>query len=119
MGGKVARTGATIELQELRRKIYQAAKSDKHKRFWGLYCHVVKEEVLTQAYKEAKANKGASGIDNMTFENIEQYGKEKFIAEISRELTEGTYRPQKNRIQKYPRKMEKQENLEYPQSKTE
>ena len=108
------KTGATIELQELRRKIYHAAKSDKQKRFWGLYCHVVKEEVLTQAYKEVKANKGAPGIDKMTFEDIEQYGKEKFIAEISIELTEGTYRPQKNRKTKIPKENGKTRELGIP-----
>ncbi|TYQ15348.1 UNVERIFIED_CONTAM: group II intron reverse transcriptase/maturase [Acetivibrio alkalicellulosi] len=98
IGGKVVRTGATRKLQELRRKIYLTAKSEKQKKFWGLYCHVAKEEVLREAYKEAKENKGAAGIDNRTFEDIEQYGVDKFIAEIREELVQGTYRPDKNRI---------------------
>lgn len=108
------RTGATISLQELRRKIYLAAKSDKRKRFWGLYCHVAKEEVLMQAYKEAKANKGAAGIDRKTFEDVEQYGREKFIAEISKELIEGTYRPQKNKKVKIPKENGKMRELGIP-----
>ena len=107
------RTGATIKLQELRRKIYLTAKSDKRKQFWGLYCHIAKEEVLMQAYKEAKANKGAAGIDKMTFDEIEQYGAEKFIAEISKELLDGTYRPQRNKKVKIPKENGKTRELGY------
>ena len=39
----------SIGLQELRRKIYSKAKTEKHWRFWGLYCHIsnnVMETVL-------------------------------------------------------------------------
>ena len=42
---------ASIGLQELRRKIYLKAKSEKTWRFWGLYVHVCKMETLRQAYK--------------------------------------------------------------------
>lgn len=114
MGGEVVRTGATIQLQELRRKIYLTAKSDKRKQFWGLYCHITKEEVLRQAYKEAKANKGAAGIDKITFDEIEQYGAEKFVAEISKELKEGTYRPQRNKKVKIPKENGKTRELGIP-----
>lgn len=114
MGGEVVKTGATINLQELRRKIYLVAKSDKQKRFWGLYCHIAKEEVLMQAYKETKANKGTAGIDGVTFEDIEQYGKEKFIAELSKELIDGTYRPKKNRKVNIPKENGKTRELGIP-----
>jgi hypothetical protein len=40
---------ASIRLQELRRKIYSKAKTEKHWKFWGLYCHLCKKEVLEQA----------------------------------------------------------------------
>lgn len=66
------RTGAAMEIQELRRRIYLAAKSDKRKRFWSPYCHVTKEDVLRLAYEDVKANKGAAGIDGKTFEEVEQ-----------------------------------------------
>ena len=52
-------TKASINLQELRRKIYRKAKTEKHWRFWGLYCHICKKEVLEEAYRLAKANDGA------------------------------------------------------------
>ncbi|XVN42377.1 MAG: hypothetical protein RCG15_07105 [Candidatus Rickettsia vulgarisii] len=49
----------SIELQDLRRKIYIKAKAEKQWRFWGLYVHVCKKETLREAYKLAKHNKGA------------------------------------------------------------
>ena len=65
-------TKASISLQELRRKIYTKAKTDKHGRFWGLYCHICKKEVLREAYRMAKANDGAPGIDGKDFEDIKK-----------------------------------------------
>ena len=62
---------ASISLQELRRKIYRKAQAGKQWRFWGLYCHVCKKEVLREAYRLAKANDGAPGIDGKSFEDIE------------------------------------------------
>jgi len=67
-------TKASISLQELRRKIYRKAKTEKQWRFWGLYCHVCKKEVLREAYRLAKANDGAPGIDGKSFEDIEAEG---------------------------------------------
>lgn len=97
------RTGAINELQELRRKIYLTAKSEKRKRFWGLFCHVTKIETLDKAYKLAKQNNGSAGIDGMTFEKIERYGVYRFITEIREELTNGTYLPARNRKVEIPK----------------
>src|SRR5690554_3496541 len=72
LGGRVVRTGATGSLQDLRRKIYVAAKSDKRKRFWGMYSHVCKEETLYESYRMARSNDGSPGIDGVTFEEIEE-----------------------------------------------
>jgi RNA-directed DNA polymerase len=95
----VVRTGTIKQVQDLRQKIYVAAKSDKTKRFWGMYCHISKEEVLKQAYRMAKQNNGAPGVDGVTFKEIEAAELENFVAEIKKELEDGTYRPNKNRKQ--------------------
>ena len=65
---------ASISLQDLRRKIYLKAKSDKTWRFWGLYVHVCKMETLQRAYNDAEINGGAPGIDGVTFTDIEKAG---------------------------------------------
>jgi RNA-directed DNA polymerase len=93
---------APISLQDLRRKIYLKAKADKAWRFWGLYVHVGKMETLQEAYKMAKRNNGAPGIDGVTFDAIEAAGLEAFLEGLHRELISGTYRPMRNRRQSIP-----------------
>jgi hypothetical protein len=45
-GDKDGMIKPSISWQDLRRKIYLKAKSDKTWRFWGLYVHVYKMETL-------------------------------------------------------------------------
>ena len=97
------RIGAARRVQDLRRKIYVAAKSDKQKRFWGMYRHVLNEDVLYEAYRLAKENNGSPGIDGKTFKEIEAGGLDKLIAEIKQELEDSTYRPSKNRRVEIPK----------------
>jgi len=61
-------TKASIELQDLRRRIYVKAKAEPSWRFWGLYVHVCKMETLRAAYEMAKQNDGAPGVDGVTAE---------------------------------------------------
>jgi len=72
-------TKTSISLQELRRRIYIKAKAEKSWRFWGLYVHVCKMETIEEAYKMAKKNKGAPGIDGKSFEDIECEGLGGFL----------------------------------------
>lgn len=97
------RIGAINRLQELRRKIYLTAKSEKRKRFWGLYCHITKIDTLEKAYKLVKKNNGSAGIDGVTFEEIERKGLDEFIKYIQKELIDGTYLPTRNRKVEIPK----------------
>ena len=65
---------APSSLQDLRRRIYHKAKSEKTHRFWGLFVHVAKLDTLTEAYQQAKRNGGAPGLDGQTFADIEAEG---------------------------------------------
>jgi RNA-directed DNA polymerase len=94
---------ASISLQDLRRRLYDEAKADKTKRFWGLYVHVGKPETLRAAYDLAKRNNGAPGIDGVTFDAIEGGGLEAFLAELRDELAARTYRPLRNRRVEIPK----------------
>ena len=105
---------ASIGLQDLRRKIYLKAKSDKTWRFWGLYVHVCKMETLQWAYRDAKKNNGAPGIDGVTFDDIEKAGVEAFLEQIQNELVSGTYRPMRNRIKEIPKDKDKVRVLGIP-----
>ena len=94
---------ASVSLQELRRKIYLKAKSDKTWRFWGLYVRVCKMETLRHAYKLAKKNNGAPGIDGVTFEAIEKSSLDDFLSLIRDELVSCTYKPLANRRKEIPK----------------
>ena len=72
----------TVGLQDLRKKMYQKGKTEKAWRFWGLYVHICKEETLQEAYRMAKKNNGAPGIDGVTFEAIEERALEEFLGQI-------------------------------------
>ncbi|MCP4903064.1 MAG: group II intron reverse transcriptase/maturase, partial [bacterium] len=84
-------TKTPINLQDLRRRIYAKAKAEPSWRFWGLYVHVCKIETLQAAYKLAKANNGAPGMDGVTFEAVESAGREEFLEQLREELVSGTY----------------------------
>jgi len=105
---------APVNLQDLRRKIYLKAKSEKAWRFWGLYVHICKMETLREAYKMAKSNNGAPGIDGVTFEAIEEAGMEAFLEQIREELVSGTYRPMRNRRKEIPKDKNKVRVLGIP-----
>jgi RNA-directed DNA polymerase len=109
---------ASIDLQDLRRRIYDKAKAEKSWRFWGLYVHVCKTETLREAYAMAKSNNGAPGIDGVTFAAIEEGGVEVFLDCIRDELVSGTYRPMRNRKKAIPKGRAKSESWEFLRSAT-
>jgi RNA-directed DNA polymerase len=105
---------APIGLQELRRRIYRKAKSDKTHRFWGIFVHIAKMETLEEAYRIAKRNGGAAGLDGQTFEDIEAAGLNVFLAEIRDDLLTGRYKPQPNRRVDIPKENGKVRILQIP-----
>jgi retron-type reverse transcriptase len=113
-GGSGAMIKTPINLQELRRRIYLKAKSDKAHKFWGIFVHVTKMETLEEAYRIAKGNGGAPGVDGQTFDDIEASGRETFLAGIRNELLLGNYHPQTNRRHEIPKGNGKVRTLQIP-----
>ena len=107
-------TKAPIGLQDLRRRIYWKAKSEKTHRFWGIFVHVAKIETLREAYRLAKRNDGAPGIDGLSFADIESAGLDEFLATIREELLSGNYKPRKNRKVEIPKDNGKVRTLQIP-----
>src|SRR5246500_1280418 len=102
-GGKGEMTKAPISLQDLRRSLYVKAKAEPSWRFWGLYVHICKMETLREAYRMARSNNGAPGIDGVTFEAIEESGAESFLVQVRDELVTNTYRPMQARRKEIPK----------------
>lgn len=107
-------TKTPIDLQDLRRRIYVKAKAEPSWRFWGLYVHVIKTETLNEAYRLAKKNNGAPGIDGVSFEMVESKGQSSFIEEIRQELNDRTYRPLRVRKVEIPKSAGKTRTLSIP-----
>jgi RNA-directed DNA polymerase len=113
-GGRGEMTKAPSNLQDLRRRLYVKAKTEPTWRFWGLYVHVCKRETLQEAYRLARANDGAPGIDGVTFAAVEAEGVEAFLDQLHKELVERTYRPQRARKVEIPKDGGKMRQLSIP-----
>lgn len=105
---------APIDLQELRRRIYRKAKSEKTHRFWGLWVHITKPETLMEAYLQAKKNGGAPGLDGQSFTAIEAHGVDRFLNDLRNDLQSGRYQPQPNRRVEIPKDQGKVRVLQIP-----
>jgi RNA-directed DNA polymerase len=84
-----------VKLTTLRQKLYRKAKLEPKFRFYVLYDRIYRRDVLSSAYQIARANKGAAGVDGVTFGDIESSvgGIEGFVDEIHESLRAKTYRP--------------------------
>ena len=79
--------------QQLQRNLYLAAKKDKQRRFHALYDRIFRLDILWRAWKEVRENMGSAGIDNITFEMVEEYGVEEYLLDIQEDLQNKKYRP--------------------------
>ena len=79
------------KVRELQRKLYLSAKGNKKRRYHALYDKIYRKDILWEAWKQVKANRGTGGIDKIYIEDVVRYGEEKFLQEIQTELIEKKY----------------------------
>jgi RNA-directed DNA polymerase len=101
-------------VQKLQTALHAKAKESPDFRFYALYDKVYRKDVLAYAYERCKANGGAAGVDNQTFEDIERHGLERWLDELAQELKSRTYRPQPVRRVYIPKPDGKQRPLGIP-----
>ena len=82
------------KVRELQRKLYLKSKAEKKFRFYSLYDKVCRLNVLKEAWKQVRENKGACGVDDETIGMIEATGVESFLKQLQKELISKTYQPQ-------------------------
>ncbi len=81
------------KVRELQRRLWAAAKRQPGRRFHALYDRIFRSDVLKEAWKRVKKNKGSAGVDAQTLRDVEEYGVDRFLEELGAELKAGTYRP--------------------------
>ena len=79
------------KVRQLQRQLWAAAKRSPGRRFHALYGQMCRGDVLHEAWKRVRRNKGAAGVDRMTIDDIEQYGVRRFLQELGDVLRAGEY----------------------------
>jgi group II intron reverse transcriptase/maturase len=82
------------KVRELQRSLWAAAKRAPGRRFHALYDRIHRRDVLWEAWRRVRRNKGSAGVDLVTIASIEEQGVGAFIEGIQSTLVAGEYRPQ-------------------------
>ena len=91
--GRLGNLATPISVQKLQMALHAKAKAEPGFRFYALYDKVSRADILDHAYRCCKANKGAAGVDEQEFADVEAYGVERWLGELAQALREQTYRP--------------------------
>jgi RNA-directed DNA polymerase len=81
------------DVQQLQRTLWACAKRSPGRRFHALYDRIWRSDVLREAWKRVRKNRGAAGVDALTLAEIEEYGVGRMLGELQSALREGRYRP--------------------------
>lgn len=81
------------KIRQLQEKLYLKAKQEPDYRFYLLYDKVYREDILNHAWRLVREHNGAPGVDGVSCERIEARGVAEWLAGISKELHEQTYKP--------------------------
>ena len=99
---------------KLQAALHAKAKRSPTYRFYALYDKLYRADVLAYAYECCRANGGAAGVDGQTFEQIESYGRQRWLGELAEALRKKTYHPQAVRRVYIPKPDGKQRPLGIP-----
>lgn len=81
------------DVRELQRTLWACAKRSPERRFHALYDRIWRSDVLWEAWRRVRKNRGAAGVDAVTLAEVEEYGVERLLGELQRALRQGRYRP--------------------------
>ena len=81
------------KVRELQRRLWAGAKRAPERRFHALLDQISRGDVLREAWKRVRQNRGAAGVDSQSIRDVEQSGVENFLEGLGTELRAGEYRP--------------------------
>jgi group II intron reverse transcriptase/maturase len=93
----VSQADGLDRVRALQRVLYRSAKQDPERRFHAVFDKVARSDVMWQAWRDVRANKGAPGVDGVSIDAIEQSGDagvRVFLDDLAAQLRAGKYRPQ-------------------------
>jgi len=88
---------------KLQRRLWVAAKRSPERRFHALYDRIYRVDILVEAWRRVRANRGAAGVDGLTLAEVESCGVDRLLSELAEGLQAGRYRPAPVRRQTIPR----------------
>ena len=80
------------KVEKLRMALHAKAKEEPEFRFYQLYDKLYREDILEFAYRCSRSKKGGSGIDGVSFEQIESESSEAWLGKVMQELKQKTYK---------------------------
>ncbi len=93
----------TDKVRQLQRQLWAAAKQSPERRFHALHDRIFRADVLEEAWRRVRSNRGAAGVDQVTLADVEAYGVERMLDELARDLRAGRYRPAPVRRREIPK----------------
>ena len=85
--------GSAGSVRKLQNVLHAKAKEEPDRRFHALVDKVWRQDFLLEAWRMVRRNGGAAGVDGVTVADVEAYGVERWVGELSRDLRDGGYEP--------------------------
>ena len=82
-----------VKVGKLQTALHTKAKNSPGYRFYALYDKLYRKDILEWAFIRCRKNGGAPGVDGQSFADIEAYGENRWLDELTEELRNETYRP--------------------------
>ena len=81
------------KVRRLQCRLWAAAKRQPGRRFHALYDRIHRGDILWEAWRRVRRNRGGAGVDAQTLAAVEAYGVQRLLLELQAELQAGKYRP--------------------------